>query len=407
MEDDVRLEALHHLEHPLRLPAIGEHGLDPGEVPFLEHLEVDPKQVVLSLVEQHQEPRPHASDLAAKLRSDRAAGARDHHDLVVQVGADPLQLHHHRLASEDVLDPDLAELAGELDVSAQQLEHGRQRAHRDLALPARRDHLGAQHAGRRRNRDDHLVRRLAVEDRADVVRRAQDLHPGRVHAPLAGIVVQEAHRAGAKARVQPHLAGHHLPARAGADDQHPAGAAASGAVGPLGDHPPGEPGAAHQDDGEQEVVDDHRPRKVVGVGLREREDRDQQPAGHGCGADDGPQVGKLEVAPPLLVQAEEAEHGRLAESDEDDRSGEHGPVAVRDATGRVEEAQVEGKGESGGGEQCIGTELQEPPAVDVIDRSPAHQGLQTAAPGPSPAFVLARRRVIEAGHSGECNADDA
>ena len=332
MEDDVRLEALHHLEHPVRLLAIGEHRLDPGEVPFVEHLAVDPEQVVLGVVEQHQELRPHASDLAADLGAHRAAGSRDHDDLVLQVGADPLQLHHHRIASQHVLDPDLAELAGELDASAQQLEHRRQRAHRDVALAARRDHLGAQHSRRRGDRDDHLVGRLAVEDLADLVRRAEHLHPDGLHAPLARVVVQEADRAGSQARVQPQLAHHHLPARAGADDQHPAGAAAAGgAVGPLGDHPPREAGAAHQDDGEQEVEHDHRPRKVVGVGLGEGEDRHQQPARHRGGADDRPQVRELEVAPPLLVQPQEAEHDRLAEGHEGDRPGEHRPVALGDA----------------------------------------------------------------------------
>ena len=261
--------------------------------------------------------------------------------------------------------------------------------------------------GRGGDRDDHLVGRLAIEDLADLVRRAQHLHPNGVHATLAGVVVQEADRPGAQARVQPQLAHHHLPARAGADHQHPPGAAAAGgAIGSLGDHPPREAGAAQQGDGEQEVEHDHRPRKVVGVGLGQGEDRHQQPARHRGGADDRPQVGELEVAPPLLVQAQEAEHDRLAEGHEGDRPGEHRPVALGDAAG-IEEAQGEGQRIGGGGKQDVGTELQHPAAVHVIHRPPAHIGAQAAAPGSSPAFVLARRPVTQAGHSGECNADAA
>ena len=192
------------------------------------------------------------------------------------------------------------------------------------------------------------------------------------------------------------------------DDQHPPRAAAAcGPVGSLGDHPPRQPAAAHQDDGEQEVEHDHRPRQAVGVGLGEGEDGNQQPARHRGRADDRPQVGELEVAPPLLVQAQDAEHDRLADGHEGDRPGEHGPVAVGDATRRIEEAQAEGQREGRGGEQGVGSELQQPAAVDVLHGPPAQQGPQTAAPGLSPAFVLARRRVIEAGHSGECNADAA
>ena len=130
MEDDLGLEALHHLEHPVALLAVGEHRLDPGEVPLRGHLAVDLEQVVLGVVEQDQQLRPHPRDLAHELGADRAAGAGDQHALVLEVGADPVELHHDRVAAEHVLDLDLAQLAGELDAAAQQLEHGRQGAHR-------------------------------------------------------------------------------------------------------------------------------------------------------------------------------------------------------------------------------------------------------------------------------------
>src|SRR5207253_10841288 len=104
---------------------------------------------------------------------------------------------HHRIPSQHILDPDLAQLAGELDTAAQQLEHGRQRAHGDVALAAGRTDLGTQHARRRGDRDDHLVWRRAVEDPPDLVRRSKRPDPDRVHTALAWAVVHEADRTGA------------------------------------------------------------------------------------------------------------------------------------------------------------------------------------------------------------------
>ena len=57
MEHDLGLEALHHLEHPVALPAVGEHRLDACEVPRVEHLAIDLEQVVLGVVEEDQEAR--------------------------------------------------------------------------------------------------------------------------------------------------------------------------------------------------------------------------------------------------------------------------------------------------------------------------------------------------------------
>ena len=175
MEDDVGLEALHDLEHAVGLAAVGEHRLDAREVPFAEHLAVDREEVVLGVVEQHEQPRAHAGDLARELGADRAAGAGDQHDAVVEVGADAVELHHDRVAAEHVLDADLAQLARQLDAAAQQLEDGRQRAHGDVALATRGDDVAAQDARRRGNRDHDLVRLRAIEDVGEL--------PGRAQAP--------------------------------------------------------------------------------------------------------------------------------------------------------------------------------------------------------------------------------
>ena len=147
MEDDRRLEALHDLEHPLGLLAVGEDGFDPAEVALGNHLPLDLEQVVLGVVEHHQEPRADPGDLATELRTDRSACPGHQDDLVLQVGTHALELDHHGVAAEDVLDLYLTQLLAELDATPQELEHGRQGPDRDLALPAGRDDLAPERAG--------------------------------------------------------------------------------------------------------------------------------------------------------------------------------------------------------------------------------------------------------------------
>jgi hypothetical protein len=158
---------------------------------------------------------PDAGDLAAQLRADRAAGAGDEHDLAGQVRADPVDLHHDRLAAEDVLDLHVADLADEVAAGvgpararvAQELEDGREGPHGQPALAGGAGHAGAQRAGGRRDRDEHLVRLGVVEDPLEVdVGVAEDLDPLDAHAAQARVVVDEADRASARGRVAQDLA---------------------------------------------------------------------------------------------------------------------------------------------------------------------------------------------------------
>src|ERR1700679_2520421 len=111
-----------------------QHRLDVAEVAQLDHFAVDLEEVVLSVVEHHQQPRLDPGDLAAELGGDRAAGAGDEDDAVAQVGADAVELDDDRLAPEHVLDLDLAQLLVELDATAQQLEDGGQGGNADSPL---------------------------------------------------------------------------------------------------------------------------------------------------------------------------------------------------------------------------------------------------------------------------------
>ena len=113
-------------------------------MPLLDHLPIDLEEVVLGVVEHHEEPRPNPGDLADQLRADRAARAGDEDDLVLHVGADPVELHPDRLTAEDVLHLHSRScLAG---TASEQLEHGRKRPDGDIA-PAGRHHLPAKLPG--------------------------------------------------------------------------------------------------------------------------------------------------------------------------------------------------------------------------------------------------------------------
>ena len=179
------------------------------------------------MVEQHDPARPHARDLAAQLRADRAARARHEHRLPGQVGAHPVELHLHRLAAEHVLDAHLAHLArdrGAPAVGLQQLEHGRQRAHRNRrargtrAPPAPASSPGAEGiamitssgsaSSRMRGRSPSVLpRTLTPSMRRPRLRGSSSRKPDRRKPELA--VAQD-------------LAQHEPPAVAGADDQHAA-----------------------------------------------------------------------------------------------------------------------------------------------------------------------------------------
>ena len=126
----------------------------------------------------------------------------DEHDLAGEVGADAVELHAHRLAAEHVLDLHLAQLPGERAAAAQQLEDGRQGAHRDAALAA-----GARRPRARSVPGADGIAMITSSGsassrmRGSCVGRAEHLHAVDAHAALARVVVDEADRA------QPELAG--------------------------------------------------------------------------------------------------------------------------------------------------------------------------------------------------------
>ena len=268
-----------------------------------------------------------AGDLARELGADRAAGAGDEHEPVLEVGADAVELHHHRVAAEHVLDLDLAQLAGELDAAAQELEDGRQRAHRDVALAAGGDDL------RRAGRPG--ADGIAITTSSGLVRSRiapiSSVVPStwspRLRMPrFARVVVDEADRAAAEVRVELQLADDHLAARAGADDQHrraPCGAArpAVGRSRSSGAASRAPPASRRQ---EHEVEDDDRAAaRLVGVTAgrsTKTSDQIRPRRATTSGADTAARGRAGGSSATTSVLAEQLEDQRLADRDERDRA---------------------------------------------------------------------------------------
>ena len=302
---------------------------------------------------------PEARDLAAELGADRAAGAGDEDGLSGEVGRDRLEVDLDRLAAEDVLHLHGPDLHGEVDVACDQLVQPRQRLHRDRRAARHLDDLRAHAAGRGRNRDQHLVGALLVQDRGQVVGRAQHADP--VHAQVAGlrIVVDEADRRVAERGLAQDLLDDQVPGVAGADDDDLLAAGDDVAR----DRPLEQRTREHArtgDEGHQQepVHDRHRARQPHGghrVGEVDDEARDH--AGDGHPARRAPHVPRGHVAPPAVVEAEGEEGDELDADHDPDRALEQRAVEDRHA---AVEAELEGERPGGGDQHRVDGDLPEP-----------------------------------------------
>ena len=131
-----------------------------------DELALDLEQRPLGVVDEDQPRRPDARDLAAELRADRAAGAGDEHGVALEVRGDLVEVDLDLLAAEHVLDLDGTDLAGEVEVSRDQLVEPRQRLDPDPQLLRRLDDPPAHVARDGRHRDQHLVGTMLAQDRA-------------------------------------------------------------------------------------------------------------------------------------------------------------------------------------------------------------------------------------------------
>ena len=162
VEDDLGPMLQEHLEHPMPVADVGEDRRGPR--PVERHQQV--VQVRLVVVEQRQQLRLEAPDLARDLGADRAAGAGDQHALAAQQIPHGGQVRLHLPAPEQVFDAQVAEIArGHAPVD--ELADRRQHAERHVRLLAQEGHLADQLARRRRDRQQHLVDRERPHERGD------------------------------------------------------------------------------------------------------------------------------------------------------------------------------------------------------------------------------------------------
>ena len=349
MEDDGGAVLGEHLAHPLLFLAVRQHRHGVERVPVFDELALDLEQVVLGVVEQDEPARAHARDLAAQLRSDRPAGAGDEDAAAGQVLADALDVHPHGVAAEDVLDLDLAHLAHQAAAGLEQLEDGRHRPHRHAAVAAGGDDLPAQGAGRRRDRDQDLLRLDVVEHPPELAGRAEHLEPAvDARALLARVVVDESDGPVAELRVAVDLAQQQPPAVARADDQDRAGALARprAAPRPLVGGVHDEARAAEEDEHEQAVEDEDAGRDVHRHEAARRREQQLRLHDHDVGHEReharqrrlrDPQVLALRrVAHPVPVDPEQREDRDAADDREPERADEQVVVEVGHAAGPVE-----------------------------------------------------------------------
>ena len=138
-----------------------------------------------------------------------------------EVGADPLELHHGPARARARPRRAPRALPGERAAALEQLEHGRQRAHRDPALAAlahdrARVEPGAEGIAMITSSGSASSRMCGRSD-CGVAPHAHAVEP---QAALERVVVDEADGRETELAVAHDLAQHELPAVAGADDQH-------------------------------------------------------------------------------------------------------------------------------------------------------------------------------------------
>ena len=364
VEDDPGPEAVERAPHLGAVLHVGEDGNRRVEAALVGELALDVDERVLRVVDEDDAVGAERGDLAAELGADRAARAGDEDGLAGDVGGDRGEVELDGLAPEHVLHLHLAELAREVEVAGDELVHGGQGLHRDADVAALVHDPLPRLARRGRDRDDDLVRAVVAKEVRQVVGRAE--HPDAVEAQvlLAGIVVDEPGRRVAEVRVLQHLAEDELARVAGSHDEH---------VSPPRDEPPparaledrprGEAGARDEPEQDQPVDDDdpaREPEARHGVPEVERGDRDD--GRDGDRQQGAPDVADRDVAPPVVVQAEDDEGEDLhADDDEDHVEVEERLVARRNA---VVEADVEGEDPRQGDEPRVHDRLPEPVPVE-------------------------------------------
>ncbi len=210
VKDDRRPVIGEHLLHAYSVRNVADRGghFNCGE--SFSQFALDFENRVFRLVHQHQERGFKAADGAAEFAADAAAGAADEDRLAMQHRPDRAQIHLHRIAAQDIVHADIANLRG-LGVARQNILQAGDRAKANRAGPRavpacanvglhlrgaaeRHDPLHFLIARRGHGDEDFADLPLAADAR-QAGNRPQ--HPSALHAGvgLGFVIIQQAHHA--------------------------------------------------------------------------------------------------------------------------------------------------------------------------------------------------------------------
>jgi len=342
--DDLGMVLLKNLEHAAAVADGADEGHEVEIRILLSQLQLDGVGVVFVDIENDQLLRVVPRDLAAELRTDAPAAARDEDDLAVDEVIDLVKIGGDGLAAQKVLDGDVPELRdGDLAVD-------------ELVIPGEHLHLTAglvadaedflpvlpRHAGHGEEDLRYLILLDILEDRLSSADDGDALD-GAV--PLVGVVVDDADRDVVHLVRGLHVAQDHSSGLPRADDHDAAaGLALTAQTGPQEKQEAEEEAQAHD---EEQLK--HAPPDVVRHGHAAIKSRDEDDMENGGGerAEDG--LGEFldaRIAPHDAVHVEQVEdHDR-----EDGVDGDEGGIGleVTGRDGRVVAVEAEPEGQEVG-----------------------------------------------------------
>ena len=201
MEDHVRLEAREHFVHARRGFHVADHRGhgDPGMA--VPELGFDRIERELGHLQQNDPLGRKPRDLPAQLRADRAARTRDEDPLSVEQRMQSRVVQLHRVAAEEVVQLDLAQLR-DVDLAGHEVRVGGHGHYAEAGRGAQFDCALARGVRVFRHRDDGLPCAETLGDLGDLLQRAMHLYANDFAAALAGVVVEQCHDAPLAARGQ-------------------------------------------------------------------------------------------------------------------------------------------------------------------------------------------------------------
>ena len=324
VKDDVGFEALQDPLQGIAVADVRKEALRGQRTePQLKFL-LDLEQVQLAEVEKPHDLGLKTADLPDELGTDGASRARDQDPLAAEKAADPLRIEVDFLPSYEILQPHLPDgIRGDAPLD-ELADLG------DGAIPLARpvadlDDPPHHIAPRRGDGDEDLVE--LDRQLSDVVDGAQDWNAVDRLALLAGVVVEETHRAVLDPGVVLDLPQHLLGGISRAHDEQPRPLftvrVEKGEVGRVEEtrrdglldvYPDQQADPADEHQGDQGIQDEDASRKPLEAPDENQGQCNGPRADHGC-RDDVDEVRDARVAPHAAIQADPREDRNLQQDD--------------------------------------------------------------------------------------------